>query len=87
MNMKTDVDILIKKLREQRDDLKVQVRLASMEVRDEWEQLERKWEELVDKSKRLKNEVEPAVENVHTALNLLGSELKDGYKKIKNSLL
>ncbi|GAA4084671.1 hypothetical protein [Zhongshania borealis] len=86
MSTKQNVNDMIEKLREQRDDINVKIHLANMEVRDEWQELEQKWGQLVDKTKRLNKEVEPAVESVHAAISLLGEEIKEGYRKVKRAL-
>lgn len=90
MTIKKDVQETIEetigKLKLQRDELNLQMHLASMEVRDEWEQLERKWEHFIGKTEHFRKEVEPSVDDVHIALSLLADEIKDGYKKIKKAL-
>ncbi len=86
MNIKNDIEEIVDKLREQRDELNVKIHLANMEVRDEWEELEQKWREFVEKSKQLRCEVDPAVEDIHTALLILCDEIKQGYRKIKKTL-
>jgi hypothetical protein len=77
---------MIDKLREQRDDINVKIHLANMEVRDEWQELEQKWGQLVDKTMHFNKEVEPTVESVHAAISLLGEEIKEGYRKVKRAL-
>lgn len=86
MAIKDDMTEMAEKLRRERDQLSVKMHLASMEVRDEWEELEEKWEEFSSGSKRFYKEVEPALGEIHAALLLLGDELKAGYKKIRNAL-
>ena len=86
MAIKDDMTDMAEKLRRERDQLSVKMHLASMEVRDEWEELEEKWEEFSAGSKRFYKEVEPALGEIHAALVLLGDELKAGYKKIRNAL-
>ena len=57
-----------------------------MGVRDEWDELEKKWDHLIDKTRQVGKEVEPAAEGVHAALSLLGEEIKEGYLKVKRAL-
>jgi hypothetical protein len=48
--MKASIDIqsnyksAIDNLKKERDELNVKMHLASMEVRDEWEEIEKKWQ-------------------------------------------
>ena len=86
MTTESDFAKMAEILRKERDELGVKVHLAGMEVRDEWQELEEKWEQFSSNSKNFYKEVEPALGNIQAALNLLGEELKAGYKKIRDSL-
>ena len=44
-----DLKNLIDDLKQQRDEINVQLHLAKAEVRDEWDKLEPKWEEVKGK--------------------------------------
>ncbi|NIR79399.1 MAG: hypothetical protein GWO00_13825, partial [Gemmatimonadetes bacterium] len=37
---------VVERLRRERDELRVKVRLGTMEARDEWQELEEKWKSL-----------------------------------------
>ena len=43
---KNDLDQMVQKVRQQRDELKVKIHLAKAEAEDEWATAEKKWEEL-----------------------------------------
>lgn len=86
MGIKEDMAKMAEKLRKEHDELSVQVHLASMEVRDEWQELEKQWEEFSSGSKHFYKEIEPALGDIYAALSLLGEELKTGYKKIRDAL-
>ena len=86
MDLKDELKEAAEKLREQRDELKLKMHLANMEMRDEWENLEEKWDNFSARSQQFQKEMEPTVNDIHTALSLLADELKAGYKKIKESL-
>jgi len=73
-------------LRTQRDELNVQMHLASMELRDEWDKLEHKWAHYSDRVRELNAALEPTMGDIHSSLAMLGDELSEGYKKIKNAL-
>jgi len=70
-------------LRTQRDELKVQVNLAGKEVHDEWADLEEKWNQLQYKLGLLKKELDHSGHDVGEAITLLGSEIKDGYRRLR----
>jgi hypothetical protein len=72
-------------LRQMRDELRVQLHLASGEVKDGWDKLERKWLELEDKAKVLGGAAEHSAHNVADAAHLLLAEVRDGYQSLKRA--
>jgi len=76
-----DIDDLLSDLRRRRDELRLKMHLASRELKDEWDELEDKMEEL---SKRA--QLEQTGEGIGRALGQLGNELKQGYGRIRNAL-
>ena len=69
-----------------RDELEVQLHLASADARDEWAALEKKLDHLRGRMEVVGQATEEAAENVGDALKLLGNELKQGYERIRNLL-
>ena len=84
----SEFDDLIEELKQKRDELRVQINLASMEARDEWQELEAKMEELTTKAKDLADEagLGETGEGVGKALGELGREIKLGYERIRNAI-
>ena len=76
-----EFDDLIEDLKQKRDELRVQMSLASMELKDEWEELEAKMEDFVSKAK-----LGETGEGVGKALGELGNEIKLGYERIKKAI-
>ena len=76
-----DLDDLIEELKQKRDELRVQMNLASMELKDEWEELEAKMEDFADKAR-----IGETGEGVGKALGELGSEIKLGYERILKAI-
>lgn len=74
-------DDLIEHLKQERDELALKMHLASMELKDEWEALEGKWEEFSSHAGLNKT-----ADGVESALELLGDELKKGYQRLKRAL-
>ena len=81
-----EVEDVFETLKRERDELKVQIRLANMEVRDEWDELEKQWQHLVSQKDQLKKDLEPTMDDAHTALALLKEQIGEGYKAIRNRL-
>jgi hypothetical protein len=72
--------------KQQHDELKVRIRLAITEVRDEWDELEKQRQRFVPNKDRLKNDLAPTVENAHVAWLLLKDEIGKGFRTIRNRL-
>ena len=77
---------LLESLKTQRDELNVKMHLASMEVRDEWQLVEDKWEHLRSKGAQLEKAAGSSAHKIGDAVGLLGQELKDGYRNIRKLL-
>ena len=72
-----DFDDLIEELKQKRDELRVQMNLASKEARDEWEELEAKMEDFTARAN-----LGETGEGVGKALGQVGHELKLGYERL-----
>jgi uncharacterized coiled-coil DUF342 family protein len=83
---KDDLKKTVDALTRQRDELNVKMHLAKAEVKDEWDKLETKWEEVQGKIATVREEAEKTTETVTTATGLLADEIKKGYERIKNAL-
>jgi hypothetical protein len=77
---------LIDDLKQQRDEINVKLHLAKAEVRDEWDKLEPKWEEVKGKMATVSEAAGQAAESVTAAAGLLADEIKEGYDRIKKAL-
>ena len=77
----SDVQKLIDDLKQKRDELAVQIKLGSMEAKQEWEELEAKFDDFSSKAK-----LEETAADVSEALDKLGDELKKGYERLTKAL-
>jgi hypothetical protein len=77
---------VVEDLKQMRDELEVQLHLASADARDEFAELEKKWEHLRSKAEQVGDVAEDAAESVGDAMGLVAEELKKGYKRIKGML-
>lgn len=84
--IREDFASLLEQVRQQRDELRVKIHLAGMEMRDEWEDLERQWEHLIAKRKQVNSVASDAVHEVNHAAVELAREIKKAYLKIKKVL-
>ena len=54
--MSKDIDDFWEKLKTQRDEMKVQAHLARAEFRDEWDEVEKKWQQAEQKLNRVQDQ-------------------------------
>jgi hypothetical protein len=85
-----DINDEIAKLRDgllqQRDELLVQLNLAKLETKDEWDAVESKLEQWQLNAKGALEEAKDASEDIQASLGLLGDEIKAAYERIKSRL-
>ena len=81
--LKDDIQAVVALLKTERDDLKVRVHLAKAEAREEWEELEKKWSHLKDKTARVSHTATDASKDIAAATEILAEELKHGYQRIR----
>ena len=84
----TDFDEILEELKQKRDELRVQMHLASKEIKDEWDELEEKMEDFSGKARQFANDAElkKTGEGIGDALGQLGGELKRGYERVRDAL-
>lgn len=83
---KSALDEAIGKLKQDRDELKLQIHLAGMEARDEYDRLTSKYDELTDQMQPLTSAMEETADNVWAALGLLADELKIGFQRVRKAI-
>ena len=76
----------IEKLREVRDELRVQAELGRAELRDRWHELERSWHQLEGRLKLARDGAREDSQNVREAARLLASELRESYEHLRERL-
>lgn len=76
----------ISKLKQERDELKVQMHLASMEAKDEYERVSGKLDELCGQYEPVKDAVEETAGNLLAAFGMVADELKVGYERVRKSV-
>jgi chromosome segregation ATPase len=79
---------MLEDLKQKRDEIRVQLHLASKEVKEEWEELEEKMEEFSDKAKRFASDakLKETGSGLGDALGKLGHELKLGYERLRDAI-
>jgi ElaB/YqjD/DUF883 family membrane-anchored ribosome-binding protein len=80
------MDQLITDVKQLRDELEVQLHLASADARDEFAELEKKWQQLRARAEVVGDAAGEAAGNVGEAVSSVADELKKGYQRIKGLL-
>lgn len=82
------VEGLFEELKQKRDELRVQMHLASKELKDEWDELEDKMEEFSGKAKQFADDAKlrETGSGLGDALGKLGHEIKLGYERIRDAI-
>ncbi len=80
------VSNLIADLKEERDELTLQIHLGKQEAKDELQALGQRLDELQRRYSPLKNATLETSEDLWEALQLLAGEIKDGFARIRKSI-
>ena len=80
------LDEVISKLKQERDELQLQMHLASMDAKDEYERLSGKCDDLTDQYEPVKDAVEDTAENIFAALGMVADELKVGFQRVRKAI-
>ena len=83
-----DFDDLVEQLKRTRDEVRVQMHLASKELQDEWDELEEKMEEFSGKAKQFASDakLKETGTGLGEALGQVGHELKLGYERLRDAM-
>lgn len=86
MKIQEELEKFRDSLLQQRDELRVQLNLAKMEAREEWEETEAKLGQFKAKLEEVSGEAKAASEDVWSSVKMLGEEIERAYKRIKSHL-
>lgn len=85
-NQKDVVQSLIKRLKQERDELALKIHLGQKDMTDEWERVQHRLAQLTDRFKPLQDAAADSAEGVWESLKLLGEEVKTGFDRIRKAL-
>ena len=83
---KSFVNELISDLKQQRDELRVRLHLGGQELKTEWEKLDDKLNQMSHRFDPLRDAVGDTAEDVWDSLKLVGGEIKEGFRRIRQAL-
>lgn len=82
MDLLKDLENLSDKIKQQRDEIAVQLNLAGKEAKDEWEHAEKKWTELKHKAEEIKDDTKETTVELVSAAKVVAEELTGAYQRI-----
>ena len=77
---------IFKELKTERGNIKVQLHLLNMDAKEEWNELEKKYEKFKVKASAVAEVTADSAGEVSEAIKLVGEELREGYKRIRDSI-
>ena len=85
-DIKEDYRELAAELQTQRDEIRVRAHLLGMEAAEEWQAVEKKYEQLRGRMKKASEVAEASSGGVKAAVELLAAEIKSSFSRIKKTL-
>ena len=83
---RANLESVIEKLQQERDELRVKLHLASMDAKDEYERLSGRVDELRSHYEPLTSAVGETAENVFSALGMAAEELWHGFGRVRKAI-
>ena len=83
METREEIQRMLDKLAQQRDELIVQAQLAKLEAMDEWKNVEGKLSQLRNNTGPLKDTVKESAQDIQAAAKQLAEEISRGYDRIR----
>ncbi len=86
MDIKKEFDELTDVLKQQRDEIEVQLHLAGMEAKEEWNKAEKIREQFFEKLGVINDDTKEISNDLIHATKVIGDELKETYNRISERL-
>jgi SMC interacting uncharacterized protein involved in chromosome segregation len=86
MELREDLTRLLETLKQERDELRVKMHLAKLEVQEEWEKAEKQWESFKAKAEKVLEDSREIAEELAESAKVVGEELKNAYVRIRQRL-
>lgn len=83
---KQGVDKLLYELKRERDELRLQLHLGSMEAREQWGEISEKVNQLTEQFEPVKDAIEESASDVLESIQSVGTELLNGLRRVRDSL-
>jgi putative cell wall-binding protein len=84
--MKEEFENVVEKLKTSRDEINLKLHLASMELKDEFNEAEKQWVTVKAKAEEIADDTKETSEDFIAKARIVGEELKDTYHRIAKRL-
>ena len=82
MSMQNELDKITDKIKQQRDEINLNMHLAGMEAKKEWENAETKWDDLKGKIDEITNDAKETGDEFVKGAKTISEELSLAYERI-----
>lgn len=86
MSLQDEFNKLSEKIKQYRDEARVQLHLAKEDVKDEWDDLEQDWDRFRQKLDQVLHDAENASHEARDTARQWGEALKTRYQEIRNKM-
>ena len=86
MKLRSEFENLLSILSTEREKLQLKLKLASMEVRDEFGEAEKQWQEIKLKAEEIADDTIETSDEYIAKAKVVGDELKETYQRIAQRL-
>ena len=83
---KNSLEGLISQLQQERDELQLQMHLASMDAKDEYDRISTKVDQLAEQFEPVRDAVEESAANVWSALSMAAEEMVAGFDRVRKAV-
>lgn len=86
MGIQEELKTLSDKIKQYRDEARVQLHLARQDVKDEFDELEQEWDKFRTRFDQVIDDANDASQEARQTAKKVGEELKTGYENIRNKI-
>ncbi|MCK4842927.1 MAG: hypothetical protein KAT04_13785 [Methylococcales bacterium] len=86
MDIQKEFNDLTDALKQQRDEIEVQIHLASMDAKEEWHKAEKSWGHFTDALGVISDDTKETSAELIKTTKVIGDELKETYNRISKRL-
>ncbi|MGR9052566.1 MAG: hypothetical protein ACU84J_07960 [Gammaproteobacteria bacterium] len=86
MDLRKELNKFAEGLEQLRDEVKLQIHLAGLESKQEWDKAEEQWDQFQSKVDQITSGAKENAEDLFDKAEMIGEELKSTYQRIKDRL-